>query len=149
MVLLEEANKINECDMMVRHEIKSHVRTISQPDLWQRIKKPQWAWVIVPPTPLPSSFRQSNNSHHATYRQNYARQQHQCFKCGDPTHFKWDCPFYMCWTCKRTAPGHAPRACHERIHDNGLRGHFDIEGEYDGNLTGECWKTCDRFMFPI
>jgi hypothetical protein len=29
MALLEEANKINERDMMVRHEIKSHVQTIS------------------------------------------------------------------------------------------------------------------------
>jgi hypothetical protein len=41
MALLEEANKINEWDMMVRHEIESHVQTISQSDLRQRIKKPQ------------------------------------------------------------------------------------------------------------
>jgi hypothetical protein len=41
MALLEEANKINERDMMIRHEIKSHVQTISRPDLRQRIRKPQ------------------------------------------------------------------------------------------------------------
>jgi hypothetical protein len=41
MALLEEANKINERDMMVRHEIESHVQTISRSDLQQRIKKPQ------------------------------------------------------------------------------------------------------------
>jgi hypothetical protein len=41
MALLEEANKINKQDMMVRHEIKSHVQTITQSDLQQRIKKPQ------------------------------------------------------------------------------------------------------------
>jgi hypothetical protein len=29
MALLEEANKINKWDMMVRHEIKSHIQTIS------------------------------------------------------------------------------------------------------------------------
>jgi hypothetical protein len=29
MALLEEANKINEQDMMVRHGIESHVQTIS------------------------------------------------------------------------------------------------------------------------
>jgi hypothetical protein len=29
MALLEEANKINKQDMMVRHEIESHVQTIS------------------------------------------------------------------------------------------------------------------------
>jgi hypothetical protein len=39
--LLEEADKINERDKMVRHEIESHVQTITQSDLQQRIKKPQ------------------------------------------------------------------------------------------------------------
>jgi hypothetical protein len=33
MALLEKANKINEWDMMVRHEIESHVQTISRSDL--------------------------------------------------------------------------------------------------------------------
>jgi hypothetical protein len=33
MALLEEANKINERDMMVRHEIESYVQAISQADL--------------------------------------------------------------------------------------------------------------------
>jgi hypothetical protein len=41
MALLEEANKINEQDMMIIHEIESHVWTISQSDLQQRIRKPQ------------------------------------------------------------------------------------------------------------
>jgi hypothetical protein len=41
MALLEEANKINEWDMMVRHEIKSHVQTITQSEIQQWIKKPQ------------------------------------------------------------------------------------------------------------
>jgi hypothetical protein len=80
MALLEEANKINKRDMMVRHEIESHVWTTSQSDLWQWIKKPQQVQVIVPPTPLPTTSWQSNNSHCATYRQNYARQQYQCFE---------------------------------------------------------------------
>jgi hypothetical protein len=66
MVLLEEANKINEQDMMIRHEIESHVRTISQSDLRQQIKKPQRVEVVVSPTPLPSSSCQPDNSHHAT-----------------------------------------------------------------------------------
>jgi hypothetical protein len=39
--LLEEADKINERDRMVRHEIKSYVQTITRSDLRQRIKKPQ------------------------------------------------------------------------------------------------------------
>jgi hypothetical protein len=138
MALLEEANKINKCDMMVRHEIESHVQAITRSELRQQIKKPQRVRVIVPPTLLPSTSRQLNNSHRATYGQNYARRQYQCFECRDPTHFKWSCSFYTCRTCNQTAPGHAPRACHGRIYDDGICGHFDIEGEYDGNLTGEC-----------
>jgi ATP-dependent exoDNAse (exonuclease V) beta subunit len=51
--LLEEANKINERDKMVRHEIESHVQTITRSELQQRIKKPQQVQVIVSPTPLP------------------------------------------------------------------------------------------------
>jgi hypothetical protein len=31
--LLEEADKINECDKMVRHEIESHIHTITRSDL--------------------------------------------------------------------------------------------------------------------
>jgi hypothetical protein len=91
MALLEEANKINKQDMMVRHEIESHVRTISRSDLQQRIRKPQQVWVVVSPTPLPSTSRQSNNSHCATYGRDYAQHQYQCFECRDPTHFKWSC----------------------------------------------------------
>jgi hypothetical protein len=41
MTLLEEANKINRRDMVVRCEIESHVQTITRSDLRQRIKKPQ------------------------------------------------------------------------------------------------------------
>jgi hypothetical protein len=108
MALLGEADKINERDKMVRHELESHIQTITWSDLRQRIKKPQRVQVIVPPTPLPSTSRQSNHSHRATYGQNYARCQYQCFECGNPTHFKWSCPFYTCRTCNETAPGHTP-----------------------------------------
>jgi hypothetical protein len=34
MALLEEANRINKRDMMIQHEIESHVRTITRSDLW-------------------------------------------------------------------------------------------------------------------
>jgi hypothetical protein len=39
--LLEEVDKINEQDKMVRHEIESHVQTITWSDLRQKIKKLQ------------------------------------------------------------------------------------------------------------
>jgi hypothetical protein len=136
--LLEEANKINKCDKMVRHEIESHIQTITRSDLWQCIKKPQQVWIVVSPTPFPGSSRWPDYSHLATYGWNYSCWQYQCFECGDPTHFKWNRPFYKCWTCRQTAPGHTPQACHGCIHDDGIRGHYNIEGEYDGNLTREC-----------
>jgi hypothetical protein len=137
-LLLEEADKINKRDKMIRHEIESHVQTITRSDLRQRIKKPQRVHVVVSPTPLPSSSRRPDYSHLATYGRNYARQQYQCFQCGNPTHFKWDCPLYTCQTCDQVAPGHAPRACRGRGYNDGIRGHYDIDGYEDGNLTGEC-----------
>jgi hypothetical protein len=56
MALLEEANKINDWDLMIRQEIKSHVGTITKAESCQRIKKPQRVRVVVSPTPLPSTF---------------------------------------------------------------------------------------------
>jgi hypothetical protein len=47
---------------------------------------------VTSPTPLPGLSRQPDNSHRATYSRNYTRPQYQCFQCGNPTHFKWDCP---------------------------------------------------------
>jgi hypothetical protein len=41
MALLEEANKINDHDLMVRQEIESHVGTITRTNLCQQIRKPQ------------------------------------------------------------------------------------------------------------
>jgi hypothetical protein len=96
MALLEEANRINERDMMIQDEIESHVKTITKSDLRQRIKKPQRVQVVTSPTLLPGPSQQPNYSHLATYGQNSSHRQYQCFKCGDPTHFKWNCPFYKC-----------------------------------------------------
>jgi hypothetical protein len=40
MALLEEANKINDRDLIVRQELENHVEAITRADLHQRIKKP-------------------------------------------------------------------------------------------------------------
>jgi hypothetical protein len=53
MAFLEEANKINDRDLIIRQEIKSHVGTITKADLCQHIKKPQCIRVVTSPTPLP------------------------------------------------------------------------------------------------
>jgi hypothetical protein len=138
MALLEEANKINNRDLMIQQEIESHVGAITRADLRQRHRKPQRVRMVTSPIPLPGPSRRPDNSHRATYSRNYTRPQYQCFQCGDPTHFKWDCPLYICQTCDQVAPGHAPRACRGRGYDDGIRGHYDIDGYEDGNLTGEC-----------
>jgi hypothetical protein len=96
MALLEEANKINDRDLMIRQEIESHVGAITRADLRQRIRKPQCVRMATSPIPLPGPSRRPDNSHRATYSRNYTRPQYQCFQCGDPTHFKWDCPLYIC-----------------------------------------------------
>jgi hypothetical protein len=57
MALLEEANKINDCDLMVCQEIESHVGTITRTDLRQRIRKPQRVRVVTSPIPLPGPSR--------------------------------------------------------------------------------------------
>jgi hypothetical protein len=147
MALLEEANRINNQDILTWQEIESHVQMITRSNLRQQIKKPQQVQVVVSPTPLPGPSHQPDNSHWATCGRNYARQQYQCFQCGNPTHFKWDCPLYTCQTCDQVAPGHTPWACQGRVYDDGLHGHFDIEGEYNGNLMRKCWDTHDTFNF--
>jgi hypothetical protein len=54
MALLKEANNINEQDMMVRHEIESHVKAISRSDLQQQIKSHNEleSWFLPHPFPL-------------------------------------------------------------------------------------------------
>jgi hypothetical protein len=58
---------------MIRHEIESHVQTITRLDLHQKIKKPQRVRVIVSPTSLPSSSQRPDYSHLATYGRNYTQ----------------------------------------------------------------------------
>jgi hypothetical protein len=138
MALLEEANKINDRDLVVRQELENHVETITRANLRQCIRKPQRVRIITSPTPLPGPSRYTDNSHQATYSRKYTHPQYQCFQCGDLTHFKWDCPLYTCRTCDQVAPGHAPKACKGRTYDDGIRGYYGIDRYDDENLTGEC-----------
>jgi hypothetical protein len=50
MALLKEANRIEERDIMIQHEIESHIKTITQSSLRQQIKKPQCVGVVMSPT---------------------------------------------------------------------------------------------------
>jgi hypothetical protein len=138
--LLEEANKINDRDLMIQQEIESHVGTITKADLCQRIKKPQHVRVVTSPTPLPGPSRRPDYSHLATYGWNYSRRQYQCFKCGNPTHFKWNCPLYKCWICGQTAPGHAPKACQGHVFENKqgtIRYYMNLDLQVNGKTNME------------
>ena len=75
----------------------------------------------------------------------------RCFLCGNPTHFKQNCPKYRCYYCGRNAPGHWNRNCPDKNGWDRIKiipqeedSYFD-HGEYydiycndDGNLNGEC-----------
>jgi hypothetical protein len=67
MALLEEANKINDRDLIVRQELENHVKTITRANLHQCIRKPGRVQIITSPTLLPGPSRSTDNSHRATY----------------------------------------------------------------------------------
>ena len=136
--LLEEANKIQDRDYLIRHEIEDHVKRITRTELRSRLRKPQRIRRIVSPIPIPGPSQIPDNSHRATLRYPNPQRQYRCYQCDSPSHFKWDCKHYKCKTCNQTAPGHAPRNCPGPTYDDGLRGYFDLGGYDDGNLTGEC-----------
>src|SRR5271168_2264743 len=65
-----------------------------------------------------------------------------CFQCGSTLHIKWFCPDYRCPFCRHISPGHSQGNCPLRPikhadEQNYHLGHYDIDGEDDGNLTGE------------
>jgi len=150
--LLEEAEKLQDRNFGIRKHIEQHVKTITRKDLRQRILNPSLVRfrTTLPPEleyppastriPRPSPSGSSNTIQPPI---SYARTTRglRCFQCESPHHIKWYCPLYTCKICKIRTPGHAQKNCPRRetgIFDDGLRGHFDISGDYDGNLTGEC-----------
>ena len=70
-----------------------------------------------------------------------------CFQCNSPHYLKWNCPNYQCQLCKEIAPGRSQRNCpwtKPQHFDDGERGYFDIGGEEDRNMWGECWILKDE-----
>lgn len=135
--LLEEANALQERKYSLRSEIDRHLSTITKPELRRRLYNPHKVYPKTPttttrrPLPTPSTSQRPVRSTRET------RFALRCFQCDSPSHIKWNCPDYRCKLCGHAAPGHSQRDCLQP-YDDGLRGHYDIEGERDGNLTGEC-----------
>ena len=132
MSMLEQANRLQQYHFNTLEDLDRHVSTITKPNLQKRLLKPR---KVHPrefdnrqfnPTPPPTA------SSSRTIR---------CFQCNSPLHIKWHCNQYQCPHCQQIAPGHTMRNCPRNKpshHDDGTQGYFDIEGDYDGNLNGEC-----------
>ena len=80
----------------------------------------------------------------------------KCHTCSSPHHTKTRCPQHTCRYCYRPAPGHLERDCKfKKLRDQRVAnrttttppvlpafseddGFYDIHGDEDGNLNGEC-----------
>ena len=142
--LLERADRLHDYDLGLRREINRHLPSITRKELRDRLYRPV-AVYPRPPGPIyrqtfPSSSRSIRPPSPPTPRMTNPRI-YRCFQCGDAGHIKWYCNQYRCRYCRRIAPGHSQKDCpsnKEKPYDDGYRGYFDIGGEEDGNLTGEC-----------
>ena len=78
--------------------------------------------------------------------------QNTCFKCHSPQHAVIHCPFYKCWQCNQTAPGHYQHKCleHPKNQPHVFKDHVDyddyISADADYNLSSECWITHPSIM---
>ena len=159
--LLEEAHRLQAHDNTQRRELQHHANTITRTELRKRIFNPKRPRLEVPiPSirkPQPSAFLYpsrpsfgsrntqtvTNPRHPPATRQNCPPPTPVCYQCSSPHHFRPHCPQYSCPYCNVRAPGHAQRDCSENPRNNdhfddGIRGYYDIGGENDGNLGGEC-----------
>ena len=60
------------------------------------------------PTPVPSPMARTPHCHPRTRLLS-------CYSCGSRTHFKLDCPQYICSGCNTAAPGHNLLGCPARL----------------------------------
>ena len=150
--LLEEADSLQEQKTTLRQEVIEHLSNISKPELWQQLYNPTKVYP-QPPFPhvrevLPGPSCPSSCTVHFAHP-NHSFQPHIfcCFQCDSPHHLKWNCPNYWCRLCEGIAPGHSQKNCPQnrpQHFDDGERGYFDIGGEEDGNMQGECWILKDK-----
>ena len=137
-ILLEEAEEFQRKDLNLQKEIDNHLQKITRNDLRRKLANP----TKVYPRPPVSTFQETfPNRPRGTYVPRPNPRVIRCFQCNSPQHIKWYCPQYRCRGCDKLSPGHALRECprnRPETFDDGLRGYFDLGGDEDGNLTGEC-----------
>ena len=138
--LLAEADRLTTRDIKIREQVERHVRIITRRELRERLFKPSLVrYRLTGPQYQVNPSTWTHTARRSAMSYNHAPRPLRCFQCNSPNHIKWQCDMYTCPKCGKRAPGHAQKNCREGLTFNdGLRGHYDIEGDYDGNLTGEC-----------
>ena len=136
MILLEGANRLQDQNHVQRRDLDRLISELPP----SRFKRTLFNPVKTHPKPPRPPMRQRNPSpppRASSSRRTIIR----CFQCDSPNHIKWYCNDYRCKFCKKIAPGHSQRDCpanQPTYYDDGQRGHYDLYGDEDGNLRGEC-----------
>jgi hypothetical protein len=123
---------------------------------WCRGQTDGWTCRCEPksPTPLPTEPSPATGSNNIPVRPPLATiYVRKCHTCNSPHHTKARCPRYRCAYCHRAAPGHLVKDCTiKKLKDRNRNqpvipelppfseddGFYDIHGDEDGNLNGEC-----------
>ena len=133
--MLEQANVLQGQHQTQKEGLKHHLRSIARTGLKKKLLRPKTVYPRPPPPPVPVC-REIPRQRSAPDRP--PRRIIRCYQCNSTEHIKWYCTRYRCPGCDKISPGHAQHDCPGMRYDDGMRGHHDVYGEEDGNLTGEC-----------
>ena len=153
--LLEEADSLSRRHYVQRRELEDFVSKLPQSLFQRRLSDPYKVYprppriiterISKPPPstshPLPVPSTSAIRPLRPPYPSVTPRQPIRCFQCNSTLHIKWYCNDYRCRMCKKIAPGHSLKDCPQNqpeYYDDGQRGYFDIGGEENGNVMGEC-----------
>ena len=154
MDLLNEADALQHEYLPQRENLEHFISRLPESNFHRRLFNPVKVYPHSQPPPIrerrpiiptirqPIPSTSNIRPLRPPYPQTATHSRIRCFQCDSPSHIKWYCNFYRCKSCRKVAPGHSYRECPRNYEDeipfdDGIRGHFDIEGD-DGNLAGEC-----------
>src|SRR5277367_178970 len=148
--LLNEANTLTQHYREGQKELDEYVLSLDNSEYQRQLFRPTKVYpkssTPHQPTVLRQPIASSSNTRpsrppypHINTQTAPLSRRIRCFQCDSPQHIKWYCNQYRCRYCHRLAPGHSQKNCPNLppIEDY-QHGHYDIGGEEDGNLTGEC-----------